>query len=290
MFKLNYKINPLVYKIEKIAEIITANFLLNEKQDYFIEHLLLDSRKLLFPESSLFFALGGPRRNGISFVNELYNKGVRNFVIADFKIGEEFKSYPGSNFLLVEDVLSSLHSLVAFHRQQFNIPVIGITGSNGKTIVKEWLYELLHTDYQIVRSPKSYNSQVGVPLSVWQMNETHTLAIFEAGISLPEEMERLEKIIQPSIGILTNIGEAHSEGFLTQQQKIDEKIKLFSKSDVLIYGADNLDIELSVNQLIENQEAARKTQLFSWSNHQRGLLEVFEIKKTKNQSMSFFNK
>ena len=285
MFKLNYKINPLVYKIEKIAEIITANFLLNEKPDIFIEHLLLDSRKLLFPESSLFFALGGPRRNGISFVNELYNKGVRNFVIADSKISEELKSYTGSNFLLVEDALSALHLLVAFHRKQFTIPIIGITGSNGKTIVKEWLYELLHTDYHILRSPKSYNSQVGVPLSVWQMNETHTLAIFEAGISLPEEMEKLEKIIQPSIGILTNLGEAHSEGFLTLQQKIDEKIKLFSKSDVLIYGADNIEVVASVNQLINNQEAAKKTQLFSWSNYKKGLLEVFEIKKTKTQSI-----
>ena len=132
---LNYKINPLVYKIEKIAEIITANFLLNEKSDLLIEHLLLDSRKLLFPESSLFFALDGPRRNGISFVKELYNKGVRNFVIADTSVNEEFKSYSGSNFLLVEDVLSALHSLAAFHRKQFNIPVIGITGSNGKTPV-----------------------------------------------------------------------------------------------------------------------------------------------------------
>jgi len=282
---LNYKINPLVYKIEKIAEIITANFLLNEKSDLLIEHLLLDSRKLLFPESSLFFALDGPRRNGISFVKELYNKGVRNFVIADTSVNEEFKSYSGSNFLLVEDVLSALHSLVAFHRKQFNIPVIGITGSNGKTIVKEWLYELLHTDYQIIRSPKSYNSQVGVPLSVWQMNETHTLAIFEAGISLPEEMEKLEKIIQPSIGVLTNIGEAHSEGFFTQQQKINEKLKLFLKSDVLIYGADNLDLDLSVNQLIENQKDVIQTQLFSWCTHQKGLLEVYEITKTNTQTI-----
>ena len=282
---LNYKINPLVYKIEKIAEIITANFLLNEKSDLLIEHLLLDSRKLLFPESSLFFALDGPRRNGISFVKELYNKGVRNFVIAETSVNEEFKSYSGSNFLLVEDVLSALHSLAAFHRKQFNIPVIGITGSNGKTIVKEWLYELLHTDYQIVRSPKSYNSQVGVPLSVWQMNETHTLAIFEAGISLPEEMEKLEKIIQPSIGVLTNIGEAHSEGFFTQQQKINEKLKLFLKSDVLIYGADNLDLDLSVNQLIENQKDVIHTQLFSWCTQQKGLLEVYKITKKNTQTI-----
>ena len=275
----------MIYSIEKIAEITSADFLRKEKSDTVIEHLLLDSRKLLFPASSLFFALGGPRRNGHTFIKELYNKGVRNFVIADSKGVEEIASYPGSNFLLVEDVLSALHSLAAFHRQQFNIPVIGITGSNGKTIVKEWLYQLLHTDYQIVRSPKSYNSQIGVPLSVWQMNQTHTLAIFEAGISLPNEMEKLQQIIEPTIGIFTNIGDAHAEGFSNQQQKIDEKLKLFLNSDVLIYGSDAVDLNVAANQFTKNTANDGKTQLFSWSTHQQGLLEVFEIKKTKNQTI-----
>jgi alanine racemase len=275
----------LIYSIEKIAEITSADFLRKEKSDTVIEHLLLDSRKLLFPASSLFFALGGPRRNGHTFIKELYNKGVRNFVIADSKGVEEITSYPGSNFLLVEDVLSALHSLAAFHRQQFNIPVIGITGSNGKTIVKEWLYQLLHTDYQIVRSPKSYNSQIGVPLSVWQMNQTHTLAIFEVGISLPNEMEKLQHIIEPTIGIFTNIGDAHAEGFSNQQQKIDEKLKLFLTSDVLIYGSDAVDLNVASNQFTKNTATEGKTQLFSWSTHQQGLLEVFEIKKTKNQTI-----
>ena len=275
----------MIYSIEKIAAITSADFLRKEKSDTVIEHLLLDSRKLLFPASSLFFALGGPRRNGHTFIKELYNKGVRNFVIADSKGVEEIASYPGSNFLLVEDVLSALHSLAAFHRQQFNIPVIGITGSNGKTIVKEWLYQLLHTDYQIVRSPKSYNSQIGVPLSVWQMNQTHTLAIFEAGISLPNEMEKLQQIIEPTIGIFTNIGDAHAEGFSNQQQKIDEKLKLFLNSDVLIYGSDAVDLNVAANQFTKNTANDGKTQLFSWSTHQQGLLEVFEIKKTKNQTI-----
>ena len=275
----------MVYSIEKIAEITSADFLCKEKSDTVIEHLLLDSRKLLFPASSLFFALGGPRRNGHTFIKELYNKGVRNFVIADRKGVEEIASYPGSNFLLVEDVLSALHSLAAFHRQQFKIPVIGITGSNGKTIVKEWLYQLLHTDYQIVRSPKSYNSQIGVPLSVWQMNQTHTLAIFEAGISLPNEMEKLQQIIEPTIGIFTNIGDAHAEGFSNQQQKIDEKLKLFLNSDVLIYGSDAVDLNVAANQFTKNTANDGKIQLFSWSTHQQGLLEVFEIKKTKNQTI-----
>ena len=275
----------MIYSIEKIAEITSADFLRKEKSDIVIEHLLLDSRKLLFPASSLFFALGGPRRNGHTFIKELYNKGVRNFVIADSKGVEEIASYPGSNFLLVEDVLSALHSLAAFHRQQFKIPVIGITGSNGKTIVKEWLYQLLHTDYQIVRSPKSFNSQIGVPLSVWQMNQTHTLAIFEAGISLPNEMEKLQQIIEPTIGIFTNIGDAHAEGFSNQQQKIDEKLKLFLNSDVLIYGSDAVDLNDAANQFTKNTADDGKTQLFSWSTHQQGLLEVFEIKKTKNQTI-----
>ena len=275
----------MVYSIEKIAKITSADFLRKEKSDTFIEHLLLDSRKLLFPSSSLFFALGGPRRNGHTFIKELYNKGVRNFVIAERKGMEEITSFPGSNFLLVEDVLSALHSLAAFHRQQFNIPVIGITGSNGKTIVKEWLYQLLHTDYQIIRSPKSYNSQIGVPLSVWQMNQTRTLAIFEAGISLPNEMEKLQEIIEPTIGIFTTIGDAHAEGFSTQQQKIDEKLKLFSNSKVLIYGSDSPDLNVAVNQFTKHAADAGKIQLFSWGIHQQGLLEVVEIKKTKNQTI-----
>ena len=129
----------------------------------------------------------------------------------------------------MNDTLAALQQLAAYHRQQFNIPVIGITGSNGKTIVKEWLYQLLHEDYNIVRSPKSYNSQIGVPLSVWQMNEQHTLGIFEAGISEQGEMERLEKMIRPTIGVLTNIGEAHSEGFIDPAHKFREKTDPFQE-------------------------------------------------------------
>jgi alanine racemase len=136
-------------------------------------------------------------------------------------------SYPGVNFIMVKDSVAALQQLAAAHRSQFSIPVIAITGSNGKTIVKEWLFQLLQPDLKIVRSPKSFNSQLGVPLSVWQMKSHHDLAIFEAGISQPGEMERLEKVIQPTIGILTNIGDAHREGFLSQDQKEQEKRKLF---------------------------------------------------------------
>src|ERR1041384_7690721 len=163
-----------------------------------IEHLLIDSRKIHSPADSLFFALTGPRRDGHQFIAELYNKGVRNFVISKKM---KTSDLPEANFILVDDSLEALQKLATFHRKQFSIPVIGITGSNGKTIVKEWLYQLLHEKFNIVRSPKSYNSQIGVPLSVWQMNSHHELAIFEAGISQPGEMVHLKRIIDPTVGI-----------------------------------------------------------------------------------------
>lgn len=212
----------MTYTIHHIAQIIKADAVIIH--DSVIENLLLDSRKVFAPASSLFFALKGPRRDGHQFIADLYKRGVMNFVV-DRQM--EIKEYPEANFLRVNDSLEALQLLAAHHRRQFSIPVIGITGSNGKTIVKEWLYQLLHQDYTIVRSPKSYNSQIGVPLSVWQMNKQHTLAIFEAGISRPGEMEKLQKIIQPTIGVLTNIGEAHSEGFSSLHEKETEKKKLF---------------------------------------------------------------
>ncbi len=212
----------MTYTVSHIAGIIGAQTRI--VSDTRVEQLLLDSRRVLSPPVSLFFALKGPRRDGHRFIGDLYKSGVRNFVVSD---SVETSLYPEANFLFVPDTLSALQQLAASHRSQFKIPVIGITGSNGKTIVKEWLYQLLHPDFRIVRSPKSYNSQVGVPLSVWQMDEQHTLGIFEAGISQPGEMEKLEKIIQPTIGILTNIGEAHSEGFISPQQKEEEKRILF---------------------------------------------------------------
>lgn len=217
------------YSISHIARIIDAEPALDNET--LIAHLLLDSRKVHSPTSSLFFALKGPRRDGHQFIPELYKKGVRNFVVSE-KINPS--PYPGALFLLVNDTLEALQQVAAHHRSQFSIPVIGITGSNGKTIVKEWLYQLLHEDHNIVRSPKSYNSQIGVPLSVWQMNEQHTLAIFEAGISEQGEMLRLEKMIRPTIGILTNIGEAHSEGFIDDEHKFREKLTLFKNCGTLV--------------------------------------------------------
>ncbi len=264
-----------MYSISQIAK-ITGGVFLQQQHDAKIEHLLPDSRKLLFPQTSLFFALNGPRRSGSFFIEELYKKGVRNFVV-DKTTGIDTGKYSGVNFIQVENVLTALQSLAGYHRKQFTYPVIGITGSNGKTIVKEWLYQLLSNNYNIVRSPKSYNSQIGVPLSVWQMNSQHTLGIFEAGISKPGEMQLLEKIITPSIGVFTNIGEAHSEGFENIQQKIKEKLQLFANSQLLICGIDNPEIKKAVFNFANN-----KIKLFTWGSDEEASLRVMSIDKKEN--------
>ncbi len=325
----------MAYSIQQIHEIIGGEFFqqarggANKGQEgvravnvaspagsTLIENLLLDSRRLIFPSTSLFFALKGPRRDGSRFVEELYRRGVRNFVLQgspaeapDQSTGKPARSaatparsaatparsaatpakstgasvhpvtapaqstgasvhpvtapaqsaaaipghpdgshssLPDANILIVPDTLAALQRLAAFHRQQFTIPVIGITGSNGKTTVKEWLNQLLEDSFHIVRSPKSYNSQIGVPLSVWQLQPAHQLAIFEAGISRRGEMQRLQPIIRPSIGIFTNIGEAHSEGFDDIAQKAAEKLQLFNEAETLIYNIDQPETRKAV--------------------------------------------
>ncbi len=272
-----------MYTISEIATAIKAQIFAKNVEDH-IEHILLDSRKLLFPSTSVFFALSGPRRKGNLYVEELYNKGVRCFVVDEFFGEEELLKFPKAAFLQVTDVLQALHLLIAFHRQQFAIPVIGITGSNGKTIVKEWLYQLLQHDYNIVRSPKSYNSQIGVPLSVWQMKPDHTLGIFEAGISQPDEMHKLAKIIVPTIGIITSIGEAHGEGFLNIRQKINEKLKLFIKCGLLVYGADDPDLNEAVSTFKNNVRSGDDFELFSWSKKETATLQILAVETTGLQT------
>lgn len=198
-----------------------------------ISTLAFDSRKLADENQALFFALNG-RRSGQAYITEAYTMGVRSFVVQnDFS---DANSFPDANFLLVESPLKALQTLASAHRRNFSYPVMAITGSNGKTIVKEWLYQLLGHDKRIVRSPKSYNSQIGVPLSVWKMDKDHDLAIIEAGISLKGEMVALAEVIQPTIGILTNIGEAHNEGFSSKEEKLKEKLKLFANVDLFVYS------------------------------------------------------
>ncbi len=260
---------PLKYFIDHINTIVSGKFLSLHQNDL-IEHLLTDSRRLIFPNTTLFFALGGARRSGNQFVEDLYQRGVRNFVV-DNK--NDIEDHQEANIILVENSLSALQQLASFHRQRFDFPVIGITGSNGKTIVKEWLNQLLEDDYHIVRSPRSYNSQIGVPLSVWQINETHEMGIFEAGISRPDEMKELEKIIQPTIGIFTNIGEAHSEGFKNIQNKIHEKLLLFNHAKTIIYNSDDKNISLEISA------SKNKYELIDWGKNQSAKIRIKNVNK-----------
>lgn len=226
------------YSIEDLAAIIGAKG--TPLHTCIIDHLLTDSRTLSFPESTLFFAIRTNKNDGHKYIPELYKLRVRNFVVSQQL--PSFSSMEDANFLIVDDVLNALQQIAIYHRKQFDIPVIGITGSNGKTMVKEFLYQLLHTEFNIVRSPRSYNSQLGVPLSVWQMEPRHTLGVFEAGISQPDEMPKLRKMIAPTIGIITNIGEAHQENFISSTQKCMEKLTLFNDCEVIIHNADDIFI------------------------------------------------
>ena len=244
------------YPLRQVADIVGGE-LVGEAGGRFVTDLLIDSRHLMEPANALFFALKSNRNDGHKYVKDLYDKGVRAFVVQH--LGEA--ACPDAAFVVVDDTLKALQALAAHHRRQFGIPVVGITGSNGKTIVKEWLFQMLSPDHNIVRSPKSYNSQVGVPLSVWQMNEGNTLAIFEAGISLPEEMPALQKVVAPTIGVFTNIGQAHDENFINREQKAGEKLNLFTKAEQLVYCMDYPEIQ----QVVIRSGMASKLRLFTWS-------------------------
>lgn len=211
--------------------------------DSAVRALITDSRKSI-PEGALFFAIRGPHHDGHRYVKDLYQKGVRQFVVErDLK---DYDDMENVNILVVSSALDALQALVAHHREGLDIPVVGITGSNGKTIVKEWIFQLLTPEYKIAKNPGSYNSQLGVPLSVWQLQAHHQLGVFEAGISKPGEMEKLATIIRPTIGIFTNIGPAHDEGFRSQQEKAEEKLKLFTAARVVIYCKDHKAIDRAV--------------------------------------------
>jgi alanine racemase len=223
-----------LYSAQKISEIINAA--LTGDPNHEAQHLLIDSRQLTEPSRTVFVAITTDRNDGHQYIFGLCQKGVKIFVVNH--IPENCIGLKDNIcFLVVSDTLQALQILAAYHRSQFSIPVIGITGSNGKTIVKEWLYQLLKSEYNIARSPKSYNSQIGVPLSVWQLNNKSTLGIFEAGISEPGEMKLLKNIIQPTIGVFTSLGSAHDEGFLNASQKLREKFSLFEESDTLVVNA-----------------------------------------------------
>ena len=217
--------------IQDLKTVLKANFVCDEILEVVdIGDVSIDSRSLRNNNNTLFFAIQGQNFDAHLFIEDLILKGIKYFVVQKIPQNLETKAV----FFVVDDSLKAFQDFVAYYRSKFDFPVIGITGSNGKTIVKEWLNFLLSSDFTIIKSPKSYNSQVGVPLSVIAINENHNLGIFEAGISLPNEMDAIERIIQPNIGILTSIGSAHDEGFQNREQKILEKLKLFKNVDVLI--------------------------------------------------------
>ncbi len=258
--------NRLQYHISELAALWGAQRKGNPGEGQ-ITHVFTDSRSLLPTAQTLFFALKGPQHDGHSFISELAAKGVRYFVVNS---DATLPDLPDACFLLVPDTLQALQQLAAYHRSRFTYPVIGITGSNGKTLVKEWIYQLLREDYNSVRSPKSYNSQVGVPLSLLLMEAQQNLGIFEAGISQPGEMEKLANMIRPDIAILTTIGPPHSENFTDTRQQAEEKLCLFEPASVLIYNRDNEEVE----QLVKEKYAAKK--LRHWSLQQPAFLQITE--------------
>lgn len=257
---------------------------LSFSHDMPIEEIAIDSRKVNEPERSIFIALKTQLRDGHTFIKDAYEKGIRNFLVSQ---AIDATPYVAANFIQVKDTLESLQQIAAAVRKQYDIPVIGITGSNGKTIVKEWLYQLLSNEYNIVRSPKSYNSQVGVPLSVWLLSAQAELAIFEAGISQPGEMEKLERIISPTIGIFTNIGEAHSEGFLNMRQKTNEKLVLFRHAEQLVYCRDYPVLHECIVQYInhiKNHATEEPIKLFTWSQKHEADLRITKLEKENSKT------
>lgn len=237
------------YRISDIAHIINAER--KGSEDALINWLLIDSRSLCFPKETLFFAIRTNRNDGHKYIGELYKRGVRNFIVSS--LPADIDQYPQSNFLLVHDTLQAMQQLAAYHREQFDIPVIAITGSNGKTTVKEWLYQLLSPDFNVCRSPRSYNSQVGVPLSLWLLNPHNDVAIIEAGISNPNEMDNLNRMIRPTISVITNIGEAHQENFFTKEGKCDEKLKLMRNCETAVINLQDEFITKVARQEVLNK-------------------------------------
>ncbi len=243
------------FKIAQVSEIVTGNCTGSENATT-ITQIAIDSRNLINPNSTLFVALKGAKFDGHDFIQELYKLGVRNFlVMRTFTIDKSLNAA----FVQVQDTHQGLQQLATYQRKLFLGKVIGITGSNGKTIVKEWLGQVLSQHYSVVKSPKSYNSQVGVPLSVFGINSSYQVAILEAGISRPEEMEKLERIIQPNVGIFTNIGTAHEEGFENLDKKIAEKSQLFAGSDLIIYRKEHQEIHNHLRNMFP------ESRLLSWS-------------------------
>ena len=267
------------YSIEKVATLIGARRYGTYQGD--IRWLLTDSRSLCFPEETLFFALKTQRNDGHRYIDDLYRRGVRHFVVE--QVPEHYDTrFPEANFLRVPHTLAALQRLAERHRDEFDVPVVGITGSNGKTMVKEWLYQLLLPSQKIVRSPRSYNSQIGVPLSVWLLNEQTEVGIFEAGISQPGEMMALRDIIQPTIGVLTCLGSAHQENFRSMEEKCMEKLELMHDTQAMVYCSDNDVVSRCIRRMKYQGEK------ISWSQcDEKATLFVRNIESTQSSKITY---
>lgn len=263
-------------KVSEISQIVKAVETQCVADEVTVLNLLTDSRKLVESEGTLFFAIPTKRNNGVRYVFGLYNKGVRNFVVGeelDDAVRSRLQSLKEANIWYVRDVVGALQRIAEYHRLKYEIPVIGITGSNGKTIVKDWIVQLMSSDHSVVASPKSYNSQIGVPLSVWNISDDNDIAVFEAGISEAGEMEALRSVIQPTIGIFTNIGQAHDENFLTRYQKIAEKLQLFTHCKALIYCLDHRDI----HSVVSEKESLRQLSRFTWGRTDENPVQLVSV-------------
>ncbi len=255
---------------------ITGGKLIHLSEDRPLRYLLTDSRKLTINNEAVFFAIRGSHHDGHWFLQDLYSKGIRQFVV---ETSIDPSEYPDANILEVRNSIETLQLLAAHHRNQFDIPVVGITGSNGKTIVKEWLSQLLFSKMKVIKSPKSYNSQIGVPLSIWQLNGVHEIGVFEAGISLPGEMQKLQSVMRPGTGIFTNIGTAHDEGFTSRREKISEKAVLFEASDRIIFCGDHQEIR----EVLEEKFPGSK--LISWGKGNNNKIKINGIAKDITASL-----
>lgn len=269
-------ITPIGYDINEICSAVKGSWICKAKS-YPLKSLSLDSRKIIHPANTIFWAIKTNQRDASKFISPLYKKGVRNFVTQSKVKANQF---PGANIILVADTIDALQMLAAYHRKKHNrTHVIGITGSNGKTVVKDWLHLLLSRNFEVMKSPKSFNSQIGVALSILQIRPQHQFAIIEAGISRPGEMEKLEKMIRPDSGIFTNIGVAHDEGFKNEEQKINEKLTLFKRSTSLVYPGEQQQITKALkNKVFKN------IKIFNWAKEPGNLLKIKSIRRSGSHS------
>jgi len=281
------------YNIRQISDIVKGELTL-KGHNIDLTNIIFDTRKISFAKSSVFFAFTTQSNDGHRYIDRAYESGIRNFVVKD---SHAFNQYEDANFTVVKNTLEALQLLAQFHRQQFEIPVIGITGSNGKTVLKEWLHKALSTKYKVIQSPNSYNSQIGVALSVLNINASHEIAIIEAGISQENEMENLEKMIKPTLGIFTNIGDAHNGGFINFEAKIKEKTKLFSNSKHVIYNNDNKLIFNGIKSINNGQtlswghQSATKIKLNSLvENNENSIVNITFEKQNIALQIPFTNK